>query len=74
MKRELFTILSAVSLVLCVASVAMWVRSYFSADSINYSRPNVGTTSLVSSRGEIVTSDCPLESFPRFTVLFGRGS
>ena len=32
MKRRLFTVLSAVSLLLCVATVVLWVRSYSVAD------------------------------------------
>jgi hypothetical protein len=32
MKRRLFNIAAVVSLMLCLASVAMWVRSYFVAD------------------------------------------
>ena len=32
--RRLFTILSAVSLVLCLALVGLWVRSYWRLDSV----------------------------------------
>ena len=34
MKRRLFDLVAVVSLVLCVASVALWVRSYFTEDSV----------------------------------------
>jgi hypothetical protein len=33
MARRLFTLLSALSLLLCVATAALWVRSYFVSDS-----------------------------------------
>jgi len=41
MRRRLFTILSALSLVLCLATVALWVRSYFVQDClfINAGKP-----------------------------------
>jgi hypothetical protein len=34
MKRRLFTLLSALSLLLCVSMVAMWVRSMYAADRL----------------------------------------
>ena len=34
MKRRLFNILAALSLVLCVATAGLWVRSYWYADSV----------------------------------------
>ena len=34
MKRRLFTILSALSLLLCVASIVMWLRSYWASDEL----------------------------------------
>ena len=34
MKRRLFNLAAAVSLVLCVATAALWVRSYFASDRI----------------------------------------
>ena len=36
MRRRLFAILSAVSLLLCVATCALWVRSYWVEDEIRY--------------------------------------
>jgi hypothetical protein len=36
MRRKLFNVLSAVSLVLCVATAVMWVRSVSQCDSIYY--------------------------------------
>jgi len=38
MKRRLLNLLTAMSLLLCVAAVAMWVRSHVTADHINYFR------------------------------------
>ena len=38
MKRGLLNLLTVLSLVLCVAAVAMWVRSHVTADHINYFR------------------------------------
>ena len=34
MKRRLLNLLTALSLLLCVAVVALWVRSYFAADRL----------------------------------------
>ena len=36
MRRRLFTIASAVSLLLCVASAGFWARSYFVADDVSW--------------------------------------
>ena len=38
MRRRLFNLLAMVSLVLCVATVALWVRSYWRSDLIKGSR------------------------------------
>ena len=48
MKRRLFAILSALSLLLCVAAVVLWVRSYFRADSY-YRGAEDGTQVYVES-------------------------
>jgi len=37
MPRRLFTVTSAVSLVLCVATMVLWVRSYAVADKVSWS-------------------------------------
>jgi hypothetical protein len=57
MSRRLFAILSAVSILLCVASLFAWVRSYTAAYVLEYV-PTVSTTTptvswLYSSRGRI---------------------
>ena len=38
MKRKLFTFASALSLLLCIATAVLWVRSYFSADAVVFMR------------------------------------
>jgi hypothetical protein len=46
MKRHLFTALSVPSLLLCLATLALWVRSYWRYDSADYVRDAVGWVSL----------------------------
>jgi hypothetical protein len=70
MKRRLFNLAAAVSLVMMLATATLWVRSYFVADGVDYRRPGVGTTSLESSRGEIVIFNDPMESFPNLNSRF----
>jgi hypothetical protein len=63
-KRRLFNLLAAVSLVLCVATVALWVRSFCVGDQVNYytaglrSRYSMGTIrqNFVFSRLDIAFS------------------
>jgi hypothetical protein len=38
LKRRLFDLAAAVSLLLCVASVALWVRSYFATEWLVYQK------------------------------------
>src|SRR5437868_2570822 len=38
MRRRVFTISSALSLLLCVATVALWVRSYLRTDWLTFTR------------------------------------
>ena len=38
LRRRLFNLVAAVSLVLCVATVALWVRSYWRSDLVKRSR------------------------------------
>jgi hypothetical protein len=40
MPRRLFTVLSALSLVLCAATVVLWVRSYWRSDFVGWSGPS----------------------------------
>ena len=44
--RHLFTIISALSLLLCAAVCVVWVRSYWCADSIKWSRWNYNGASI----------------------------
>jgi hypothetical protein len=53
MRRRLFTIVSTVSLAMCLATVASWIHSRWACDSVGY----MNTSSLwtfSSSEGEIV--------------------
>ena len=50
MRRRLFSIASAVSLLLCVAMVALWVRSYFVSDRIAYNTADLITFRCKESR------------------------
>src|SRR2546423_2415554 len=38
MPRRVFTCLSAVSLMLCIATMAVWIRSYYAEDTAWYAR------------------------------------
>jgi hypothetical protein len=42
MTRRLLNLLTALSLLLCVAVVALWVRSYWRSDSVGWCESNVG--------------------------------
>jgi hypothetical protein len=61
-KRRLFAILSAISLVLCLLSAAVWVRGYFATDGIARARVTVlepryyevTARSLLTHQGAIV--------------------
>jgi hypothetical protein len=52
-KRRLFNLLALVSLVLCAATVVLWVRTYWWTDRIIYHRADC-VRWLQSKRGEIV--------------------
>src|SRR5690242_9017665 len=49
MKRRLFTLAAAVSLVLCMATVVLWLRSYNASDR----SPAIGRHALESSEGRL---------------------
>jgi hypothetical protein len=56
MLRRLFTILSALSLLLCMGACVLWVRSCFACDQLEISRPVSGPllgeiVCLISNRG-----------------------
>ena len=57
--RHLFTILTGLSLLLCVATAVLWVRSYWRFDSVGHVRGPVSNGSLkremvISARGTIL--------------------
>ena len=56
MRRRLLTILSAVSLLLCIAAVALWVRSYFIYDIVHHG------TGVKQQAGELIVKDWYFES------------
>jgi hypothetical protein len=63
-KRRLVTLAAAASLLLCVAAVALWVRSYRQADVV-YFETSRDTVAVTSVRGEIeVTQSPPNKSIP----------
>ena len=52
-RRRLFNILSAISLVLCLATVALWVRSYYVRDSLHFGRHNGNSHVMQSILGRV---------------------
>jgi hypothetical protein len=53
-RRRVFTALSVLPLLLCVATLALWARSYFRADHVSYTeaaRPGQARWVAVSARG-----------------------
>ena len=52
--RRLVTFAAALSMLLCVATVALWVRSYWKLDSLYYVQDDEAETiSVLASRGQI---------------------
>ena len=65
MKRRLFTILSALSLMLCVATCALWVRSYWLCDAILLYDGDHRTFQLITAvRGRIQVVFARTKSLP----------
>ena len=58
MKRRLFNLAAAVSLGLCVATAALWVRSYRAADELRFQRRD-GTWRLASGAGRLTLDNTP---------------
>src|ERR1700733_5496428 len=52
MKRKLFTILAAISLLLCVGAIVFWWRSYAGGDRVDYW--NAGATFEAQSTNGII--------------------
>ena len=69
MKRRLFTILFAVSLLLCVAVVVLWVRSYWVVD-----QAEGGYWRFQPVTNQPATSNTPLERGKAFEITHFRGS
>jgi hypothetical protein len=66
MLRHLFTLLSAVSLLLCMGVCVLWARSYQTADCLRSYRPDPATArwasdSLCSTKGRLVLSQTRVE-------------
>jgi hypothetical protein len=82
MTRHLLNLLTALSLLLCVAVVALWVRSYQQVDAVGWYRGSVaGTvwtrtrTQCSSSRGSFaILSDELRRSLPEYRVAEIRGT
>ena len=53
MKRKLFTTASVISLLLCLATASLWVRSYWYYDSVSYGRAGANFYELSSMSGHI---------------------
>ena len=53
MKRRLFTILSVLSLVLCLACLLMWVRSGFANDDLQRNHGDGRSTAVFSQNGNL---------------------
>lgn len=53
MRRALFTILSAMSLIVCLASVGMWVRTGVKGDLVTWEKRNGDSWTLVSALGRV---------------------
>jgi hypothetical protein len=64
-KRRLVTLAAAASLLLCVATVALWVRSFFAADNVAHFSPRGSRFNrhyLQSNRGKVVLHRYTLET------------
>jgi hypothetical protein len=68
MRRHLFTILSAVSLLLCVMTAVLWVRSYWVADKIQINRPAWREVATYKGRLYLAGSPNSTYSFPMFAT------
>jgi hypothetical protein len=53
MRRRLFTLGALISLLLCVATVALWVRSYWYSDSYDFGRDGGSSHDLRSLLGNV---------------------
>lgn len=78
MVGRLFTLLSALSLVLCVATCALWARSCFRVDTVYWTNEMWSGWGVSSKRGEVVVSVRHLHGLnngpERFRYIGGPGS
>src|SRR5688500_12983177 len=51
--RHVFTIIAGVSLLLCVISLAMWLRSIIVRDELSWARAGASLVALQTSEGEV---------------------
>ena len=57
--RHVFTILSAISLLLCVTTCVLWVRSYWWCDTLRHESPErLKASGIQSNLGELGAFDC----------------
>jgi hypothetical protein len=76
MKRRLFTIASVLSLVLCVATVAAWVRSYWYQSGVGLRVPVLcQSLAVLANDGKliVVSHTYPQNMRPRIPLLFSFG-
>ena len=64
MRRRLFTLVSALSLLLCISTAVLWVRSYHVADAFTWSRWEASAgysgTGVLSEHGRLLWNDMRL--------------
>jgi hypothetical protein len=53
LRRRLFTILSVLSLLLCLATLILWVRSYRYGEGVRYTLPSLRNWRVQSLRGQL---------------------
>jgi hypothetical protein len=71
-RRLLFTALSALSLLVCVVTLALWMRSYWVNDSFDWGRPTV-RHSIGSNRGNIWWDRIDITKSPQASFSRGTG-
>jgi hypothetical protein len=64
MKRRVFSVLAGVSMLLCVAVVVLWVRSYERRDELLIFLPQTGTSEILSIRSYAGDIDFELNRLP----------
>ena len=74
MRRRPFTVLAMLSLVLCVAMLALWVRSYFARDAFGIwftgpSAPRGRVAGLISTDGSVSIASV-IEGRPPYGVIW----